>query len=152
PGNVVGVESGHRHRIESRERGPEVLPLTQDDQPGQPRLESLQADPFEDPDVLPNGPAPLRIVIAEVLGTAQAPRAAKLAVGSGGGLPHGCGCAWPLTASGASCRPESAVSAAASPLGRAVSCHSSARSRAISASCSASNLAAAARAASVASA
>src|SRR6266851_10429250 len=150
PGDVCRAEFGHGDRIEARERGPEVLPLAQDNQPGQPRLKSLQADSFEDPDVISDRPAPLRIVIAEVLGTAQTPRTAKAAIRSGRGLPHAWGRGWPLTASRASWRSPSAESAAASPFCWAVSRHSSARSRVISASCSASNLAATSRAASVA--
>ena len=80
PGHVVFAEGGHRRGVEPGEGGPEVLPLAQDGQPGQPGLEALQAEPLEDADVAADRPAPLLVVIGEILGSAQTPGAAQLAV------------------------------------------------------------------------
>ena len=46
PGHVAGPERGHGRHVEAGERGPEVLPLAQDGQPGQAGLERLQAEPL----------------------------------------------------------------------------------------------------------
>jgi len=81
--HVVGAERGHSRRIETAERGPEVLPLAQDGEPGQARLKGLEAKPLEHAGVVTDWPAPLLVVIVKVVGSAQGPRAAGLPVRSG---------------------------------------------------------------------
>jgi hypothetical protein len=67
--------------VEPRERRAERLALAQDRQPGEARLEPLQAQLLEQPDVVDDREAPLGVVIAAVLlGVAAAPEAASDAV------------------------------------------------------------------------
>src|SRR4029077_11365640 len=80
PGEVLVAEGGHDAGVEPREGGAEVLPLAQDRQPGQPGLEALQAEPLEDGRVAVQRAAPLLVVVRDVLGGTQPPRAAQLSV------------------------------------------------------------------------
>ena len=80
PGDVLIAERGHGGGVEPGEGGAEVLPLAQDRQPGQPGLEALQAEPLEDRRVAVQRAAPLLVVVGDVLGRVQPPRAAQLPV------------------------------------------------------------------------
>ena len=48
PLDVALAEARDRLRVEAGERVPEVLPLAQDRQPGEPGLEALEAEPLVD--------------------------------------------------------------------------------------------------------
>src|SRR5215475_5265698 len=96
PRNVVRAECGDGGDVEAIECGAEVLPLTQDRQPGQPGLERLEADSLEHPGVVADWLAPLFIVIADVFGRSQGPRAAQLPIRASRRPSHG----WPPTGSG----------------------------------------------------
>jgi hypothetical protein len=54
-----GREAGDRLVIEPGERRPERLPLAQDRQPAQSRLEAFEADLLEQPVIVGDRPAPL---------------------------------------------------------------------------------------------
>ena len=69
------VEPGHRVDVEAGERAAEVLALAQDRQPRQARLERLEGDAFEEGDVAVHGSTPLGVVVLDVVGRRQAPRA-----------------------------------------------------------------------------
>src|SRR5690606_31191385 len=82
--------------VEPAERGAEALALAQDRQPRQPGLERLQAEPLVEAPVVADGAAPLVVVIGDVVGRGQAPRAAGQPVLAGDRgahppvLPHAC--------------------------------------------------------------
>ena len=82
---AVGVaERRDRGDVEVRERRPERRPLAQDRQPREARLERLQREPLEQAGVRQDRPAPLLVVVADVLGrAADGPEAARPAVGAG---------------------------------------------------------------------
>src|SRR6266567_2998618 len=92
--HVLRPERRDGGQIESAERGAEVLALAQDGQPGQARLEGLQAQPLEDARVVADRPAPLLVVVTEIVLAAQAPRTARPAVWPGDGAPHDGGDGW----------------------------------------------------------
>ena len=73
----AGAEGGHRGDREAGERRAERRPLAQDREPGQPRLERLEGQPLEQRVVALERPAPLGVVVGDVLGRAGAPRAAR---------------------------------------------------------------------------
>jgi hypothetical protein len=75
PLHVGRAEAGHRGRVETGERGPERLALAEDRQPGQPGLESLQAQLLEQPHVVPLRDAPLVVVVRPVVGGRPRPPA-----------------------------------------------------------------------------
>jgi N-acetylglucosamine kinase-like BadF-type ATPase len=80
---LVGrAERGDRRDVEASEGRAEVFPLPQDRQPGQPRLEGLEAQPFEDHRVIADRAAPFGVVVGEVLRGAESPGAAQPAVGA----------------------------------------------------------------------
>src|SRR5690606_10402262 len=76
PPYVVLGEGRDRRDGEAGEGGAEVLPLAQDHQPRQPRLEALQGQPLEDPVVSPDRPSPLLVVVGDIVGRGGGPGAA----------------------------------------------------------------------------
>ena len=80
PLHVLLAERGHDLGVEARERGPEALALAQDRDPGQPGLERLQAQLLVQRAVIAHRPAPLGVVVGDVLGRGRAPPAAGLPV------------------------------------------------------------------------
>jgi hypothetical protein len=89
PFDVAGGERGHGGDGEPGERLAEVLPLAQDDQPGQAGLERLQRHPLEDTVVTADRAAPLVVVVGDVVGRGGRPRAAdRLARRRRGSLGH----------------------------------------------------------------
>jgi len=66
PRDVVVAEGGDARGVEVAEGGAERRPLAQDRQPGQARLERLEADPLEDAPLVADGDAPLLVVVAGV--------------------------------------------------------------------------------------
>ena len=79
----TAFESSLQEQKENAENPAEPLPLTQDDQPGQPGLERLQRQSFEHRHRPAQRPAPLGVVVLEVIGRGQAPRASDLSVRTG---------------------------------------------------------------------
>src|SRR5205823_4613863 len=71
------------------ERDPERRPLAQDGQPGQAGLERLQGQPLVERVVLPYRPAPLLVVVGEVVGGAAGPPAPRPAVHADDQVAHG---------------------------------------------------------------
>ena len=63
--------------VESGERLPEVLSLSQNGQPAQPRLKSFETDLLEEAPIVVDRPSPFVIVIRCVVRTAYAPPAAR---------------------------------------------------------------------------
>ncbi len=78
--DVLRPETGHRLDIEIGEGGTEILALPEDRQPGEPRLEALQAELLEKAAVVGDGPAPFLVVIAEIERIFARPPAALAAV------------------------------------------------------------------------
>jgi hypothetical protein len=66
--------------LEAAEGAPEVLPLPEDRDPGEPGLEALEAELLEEPAVVRHGEAPLAVVVGEVGRLGAGPRAARHAV------------------------------------------------------------------------
>jgi hypothetical protein len=52
--------------VEPLEGGPKALPLAQDRQPRQARLEALETEPLVQPPLVPYGTAPLLVVVGVV--------------------------------------------------------------------------------------
>jgi hypothetical protein len=78
PCDVPRAESRHGFGIEPGERGAEVLALAEDRQPGQPGLEPLEAQPFEQATLVGDGPPPLVVVIREIELVRRRPAARRL--------------------------------------------------------------------------
>ncbi len=76
-------ELGYLLEIETGKGGTEILALAQDRQPGQAGLKSLQADLFEEPDVIDDRPAPFLVMIALIFRQIAVPKAAVLAILTG---------------------------------------------------------------------
>ena len=74
--------------VEPVERLPEVLALAQDRQPREPGLKRLQGQPLVDAPVVGDRPAPLGVVVGDVVGARDAPRAAAQAVVAAGEPAH----------------------------------------------------------------
>src|SRR5947207_2659772 len=83
PLRVARAEAGHLLDLEAGERRPECLALAKDREPGQTRLEGLQAELLVETAVVANGPPPLVVVVGDVLGGGERPAAARLAVRAG---------------------------------------------------------------------
>lgn len=83
PRHVFFSEASDTVEIESREGGSEIFPFPEDGEPGEAGLESFEADLFEKTEVIRHFPAPLFVVIAEVVLVLAAPPAAGSAIGSG---------------------------------------------------------------------
>ena len=66
-------------RVEPGERGPERLSLAEDRQPGQPRLEPLEAQPLVDGPLRGDRPAPLVVVVGQVERIGRLPAARQSA-------------------------------------------------------------------------
>ena len=64
-------------KIKARKGGTKILTLAQDRQPGQPGLETLQADLFEEPDIVIDGQTPFVIVVMEIIGQVAGPEATR---------------------------------------------------------------------------
>ena len=75
------VEAGDHRRIEAREGLTEVLALAQDGDPGQPRLEAVENEFFEQRPVVEFRHAPFRVVVRDIEGIGAGPPAAGLMVG-----------------------------------------------------------------------
>ena len=73
----------HRLDLEAGEGAAEVLALAQDRQPREAGLEALQHQPLVEAAVVGDRPAPLLVVVGDVVGRGGAPRAAAAAVGPG---------------------------------------------------------------------
>src|SRR4051812_11062796 len=74
--DVAFAEASHALEVEAGERLAEALALAQDCQPREPRLEALQAELLEQPLVVGDREAPLRVVIGAVDLGRVGPRAA----------------------------------------------------------------------------
>src|SRR5581483_10029911 len=66
PPDVPLAEAGDRVRVEPGERRAEGLPLAQDRQPGEARLEALEAEPLVQPALVAHRPPPLLVVVGVV--------------------------------------------------------------------------------------
>ena len=66
PADVVLTKVRSLSRIEVGKPRPEVLPLVENRQPGEPSLKTLQTDLLEEPLVVGDSPAPLVVVIDAV--------------------------------------------------------------------------------------
>ena len=75
--------------LEPVEGAAEVLPLAQDGQPGEPRLKCLERQPLEELVLAVQRPTPFAVVVVEVVGSAQGPGTARLAIGSRLDAGHG---------------------------------------------------------------
>ena len=64
--DIVRAERRDRLGVETGEGLAEILPLAQDRQPAQPRLEAFQADFFEQTPVVGDRAAPFAVVIGSV--------------------------------------------------------------------------------------
>ena len=64
--HVFLTKPGDSGRIESGEPRPEALPLAQDREPGETRLEALETDLLEEPVVVRDRPAPLVVVVIPI--------------------------------------------------------------------------------------
>ena len=64
--HVAGTESGHLLEVEAGEGLAEIVPLSENRPPGEPRLESLQGQLLEEASVVGHGESPLPIVIVGV--------------------------------------------------------------------------------------
>ena len=78
--DVARTEPGHGVKVEAAKRAAERLALAEDDEPAQPRLESLEADLLEEPAPVTYGHSPFAVVVAAVERIAVAPEAADDAV------------------------------------------------------------------------
>ena len=76
-GDIVLVVVRHTAEIEPVEGGAEVVPLAQDRDPRQTRLEPLKADLFEEPNVVDDGTTPFLVVILVVVLRRAGPPAAS---------------------------------------------------------------------------
>ena len=83
PRDVGLAERRDAPRLEAGEGGTERLALAQDRQPRQARLEALEHEALVDGVLVANRPAPLAVVVGEVVGGAEPPRAAQPTVGTG---------------------------------------------------------------------
>src|SRR5207244_3511661 len=79
PLDVARTELRHRLRIEARERRTEGRPLAQDREPGEPRLEALQAEPLIEATLVRHRPPPLVVVVLDVGRIGARPAAPRLA-------------------------------------------------------------------------
>jgi hypothetical protein len=77
--------AGQHVDVEAGEGAAKVLALFQDGPPAQAGLKALQAQLLEQAPVVGDGKAPFAVVVGQVLRRGQAPVAAQLAVGAGGG-------------------------------------------------------------------
>ena len=68
PRHVPRAEAGDPLEVEAVEDLPEPLPLAEDRQPGEPRLEALEGELLEEPAVVGHRPSPLLVVVGEVVG------------------------------------------------------------------------------------
>jgi hypothetical protein len=97
PGHLGVAVARHHLGIEPVEGGEERRPLAEDGEPGQARLEELEAQQAEERVLVAEGPTPLVVVVGDVQGVARAPPAAGAAVvaddevGAGRGVGHGRG-------------------------------------------------------------
>lgn len=82
PRGVARREAGHALEVETGEGAPEVFALVENRPPAQPALETFQADLLEQAHVVPDGEAPLVVVIGHVGGVGGAPEATEPAVGT----------------------------------------------------------------------
>src|SRR5262245_38512737 len=80
--HVLRSVSGDLLDVEAVEGTPEVLPLAQDREPGEPGLEGLQSESFEELVLAVERPPPFAVVVADVLLAAERPPTAALAIGS----------------------------------------------------------------------
>src|SRR5918993_5337289 len=78
--DVALREGGNRLNLEVVERRAEVLPLPQDRQPRQARLEALEHHPLVEASVVRHRPSPLLVVVDGVVRRGRAPPAAPPAV------------------------------------------------------------------------
>ena len=65
--DIVVVVVGDDPEVEAVERGPEVLPLAQDRDPGEAGLEAFETDLLEEAHVVDDGTAPLVVVVLVVV-------------------------------------------------------------------------------------
>ena len=79
--DVIGSEAGDGLDLEIGEGGAEALPLAQDREPGEPRLEALQAELLEEAPIVGDRPPPFAVVVGPVQLVAGAPPAAGDAIG-----------------------------------------------------------------------
>jgi hypothetical protein len=80
PLDVALAEARDALRVEAGERTPEVAALAQDRQPREARLEPLEAEPFVDPALVDDRPAPLLVVVALVQLVGRVPAALQATV------------------------------------------------------------------------
>src|SRR5947207_12620611 len=78
--HVAGPEVRHPFWYEVGERAPESLTLAENRQPREPRLEAFEADLLVDAHVIGDWPAPLVVVIGEILGSGRGPSASPSSI------------------------------------------------------------------------
>ena len=71
--NVLLVKPGYLMKVEMTERLTEVLPFSEDGEPGESGLKALQADLFKQTLIVGNGVAPLRVVVVLIIFRLRAP-------------------------------------------------------------------------------
>ncbi len=76
--DVALAEASDSLGIEVLERLPKALALAQDREPGQPRLEALEAKPFVEAALVQHWPAPFLVVVGDVRRVVAAPAAPDL--------------------------------------------------------------------------
>src|SRR5262249_17481091 len=79
--DVARGEARDAVHVEVGERAPEVVALAEDREPAQSALEPLQRDLLEEPSIVTDRPAPLGVVIGDVIAIGPAPAAPDAAVG-----------------------------------------------------------------------
>jgi hypothetical protein len=87
-GPVVVAEPRHRLGVETREGGTEPLALAQDGDPREPGLEGLEGQPFVERLLAVDRPAPLAVVVVEVVRRRPGPGAPGKTVLAHGQTAH----------------------------------------------------------------
>src|SRR4051812_1351304 len=80
PLDVALAERGHALRLEALEGRTEALALAQDREPAEPGLEPLEAQPFIEAALVPDGPSPLLVVVGDVERVRRRPTPRELCV------------------------------------------------------------------------
>src|SRR5919198_2680653 len=73
--DVAIAETRHGVRVEARERAAKVLPLAEDGQPREARLEALEAETLVEPALVRHRTTPLFVVVGDVERVARRPAA-----------------------------------------------------------------------------
>ena len=86
--HIGPVKNRNLAKIEPSKSGAEIFALGQDRAPTQPRLKTLEAELFEEADVVTYGKTPLMIMIIKEFGGSSAPSTTWAPIGAGHGLSH----------------------------------------------------------------